>query len=266
MPLKFTYQKKEEIPAEHLALYAERDGGWQLEVEGAADKLPAPGQDALKTRLDEARTSNAALLKQLDEQSKRFEGIDPDAVRSLAEEKRRLEEAQQLKSGEFDKVLETRVRAVKGEYEGKLSAANSERDALNSQLVTIKIDQGVVAVASKRGLRATAIPDITARARNVFKLVNGVPTAFENDGQTVRVGKDGITPLTLDEWVSAQAVEAPHLFESNAGGGAAGNPGGVGSAVVMNPWKDGSINVTEQMKMLRNDPQRAAQLKAASGR
>jgi len=62
----------------------------------------------------------------------------------------------------------------------------------------------------------------------VFKLVNGVPRAFESDGTTVRYGKDGVTPMTLEEWVDAQTSDAPHLFESNAGGGAAGNPAGVG--------------------------------------
>jgi len=36
----------------------------------------------------------------------------------------------------------------------------------------------------------------------------------------VRYGKDGITPMTLEEWVDAQVADAPHLFESNAGGGA----------------------------------------------
>ena len=105
----------------------------------------------------------------------------------------------------------------------------SERDALNARLTTIQIDQGVVAAATKRGLRPTAIPDITSRARSVFRLVNGVPTAFEADGQTVRVGKDGVTPMNLEEWIETQVSDAPHLFESNAGGGAAGNgSGGVG--------------------------------------
>ena len=80
-----------------------------------------------------------------------------------------------------------------------------------------------MSVASKRGLRPTAMPDITARALGVFRLANGIPTAFEADGQTVRPGKDGVTPMTLDEWVDAQVSEAPHLFESNVGGGAAGN-------------------------------------------
>ena len=67
--------------------------------------------------------------------------------------------------------------------------------------MSIQIDQGVLTVATKRGLRPTAIPDITARARSIFKLVNGVPTAFEPDGKAVRCGKDGLTPMTLEEWI-----------------------------------------------------------------
>ena len=95
--------------------------------------------------------------------------------------------------------------------------------------------------------------------------MDGVPKAFEGDGQTVRVGKDGIAPMTLDEWVNAQVAEAPHLFESNAGGGAAGNGSGGAEGSVRNPWKRDHWNVTEQMKLLRSDPQRAEQLKTAAG-
>jgi len=65
-------------------------------------------------------------------------------------------------------------------------------------MTAIQIDQGVITTATKSGLRPTAIPDITARARTVFRLVDGAPRAYEADGQTVRVGKDGITPMTLE--------------------------------------------------------------------
>jgi hypothetical protein len=44
-----------------------------------------------------------------------------------------------------------------------------ERDALNGRLTAIQIDQAVVNEATKRGLRPTAIPDITARARHDFQ-------------------------------------------------------------------------------------------------
>jgi hypothetical protein len=257
MALKFKFKTKDEIPAESQSLYIEKDGGWLLDVDGVVDK----------SKLDEFRANNVALTNQLAEQKKRFEGIDPDEVRKLAEDKRKLEEAQQLKGGEVDKVVEGRLKNAKTEWDKQFNAVTAERDSLNARLTAIQIDQGVITVATKKGLRPTAIPDITARARTVFKLVDGAPRAYEADGQSVRVGKDGITPMTLDEWVDQQVADAPHLFETNSGGGAASNgSGGVGgnNRPVKNPFRKETWNLTEQMKLQKTDPQLAARLKAAA--
>jgi hypothetical protein len=259
MALKLTYKSKDEVPAELQSIYVERDGQFALDVDGVVDK----------TKHDEFRTANVALKKQLEELSKRFEGIDPDEVRKLADDKRKLEEEQQIKVGEVEKVLENRMKNAKTEWDKQLGLVAAERDSLNGRLTAIQIDQGVTTVATKKGLRPTAIPDITSRARTVFRLVNGVPTAFENDGKTVRVGKDGMTPMTLEEWVDTQVADAPHLFESNSGGGAAGDSaGGSGTAranrSVKNPFKRETWNLTEQMRMQKNDPQLAARLRAAA--
>jgi hypothetical protein len=255
MALRKKYDSLKEIPAEDVRLYVEREGAWHLDVDLKEERA----------KLDEFRANNIALSNQLAEQKKRFEGIDPEQVRKLAEEKQRLEEAQQLKSGEVDKVVENRLKTAKTEWDKQFSAVSGERDSLNARLTAIQIDQGVITTATKRGLRPTAIPDITARARMVFRLVDGAPRAYEADGQTVRVGKDGITPMTLDEWVEQQVADAPHLFESNAGGGAAGNgSGGVGNKSVKNPFRKESWNLTEQMKLTKSDPQLAARLKAAA--
>ena len=255
MPLKYKVKSKDEIPAELQALYVERDGGWLLDAEGAVEK----------TKLEEFRNNNVALLKQLDDFKARYEGIDPASVKNLLAEKAKLEEAQQLKAGEVEKVVENRVKGLKADWDKQVAALTSERDTLNTRLTAIQIDQGVITAATKRGLRPTAITDITARARCVFKLVNGAPRAFETDGQTVRYGKDGISAMTLDEWVDAQVSEAPHLFESNAGGGAAGNgSGGAGNHSVKNPFRKETWNLTEQMKITKADPNLAARLQAAA--
>jgi hypothetical protein len=256
MALKFKFKTKEEVPAESQSLYVERDGAWMLDVDGVVDKA----------KLDEFRANNVALTNQLAEQKKRFEGIDPDEVRKLAEDKRKLEEAQQLKGGEVEKVVESRLKNAKTEWDKQFNAVTAERDALNSRLTAIQIDQGVITVATKKGLRPTAIPDITARARVVFKLVDGAPRAYEADGQTVRVGKDGITPMTLDEWVDQQVADAPHLFETNSGSGAAsnGSGGAANNRSVKNPFRKETWNLTEQMKLQKSDPQLAARLKAAA--
>jgi hypothetical protein len=65
----------------------------------------------------------------------------------------------------------------------------------------------VVASATKKGLRPSAIPDITARAWTVFKLVQGVPVPHEADGQTVRVGKDAQNYEVRIEKQSGQSAE-----------------------------------------------------------
>ena len=65
----------------------------------------------------------------------------------------------------------------------------------------------------------------------------------------------------------AQVSAAPHLFESNAGGGAAGNPAGGGTGSqrsVKNPFRKDTWNLTEQMKLQKSDPTLAARLKAAA--
>jgi hypothetical protein len=248
MALKFKYATKQEIPAEQQSFYVERDGAWLLDADGVVSQA----------KLDEFRQNNIALTNQL----KKFEGIDPDAVRQLAEDKRKLEEAQQIKAGEVDKVVAARLKAELDKVHAPVVA---ERDALHGRLTAIQIDQAVVNEATKRGLRPTAIQDITSRARTTFKLVNGVPQAFEADGQTARMGKDGVTPMTLAEWVDALVSDAPHLFEANAGSGAAGSGGGVtGNRSVKNPFRKETFNLTEQMKIQKNDPALAARLKAAA--
>ncbi len=248
MSLKYKLKSKDEAPAELQSHYVERDGAFFLDAEGVADKA----------KLDEFRTNNVALLKQVDDLKRKYDGIDSDTARQLEQAKRDLEEKVALKAGEVDKVVASRVQSIKGDLE----RTAAERDALNARLSDIQINQGVIVAASKRGLRSTAIADVTLRAQRVFKLVNGVPQA--QDGDRIRYGKDGVTPITLDEWVESLVTEAPHLFEPSAGGGATGNSSG-GAASAKNPFRKGADwNLTEQMRLLRTNPALAGQLKAAA--
>ena len=74
-----------------------------------------------------------------------------------------------------------------------------------------------------------------------------------------------VDKLPLAEWVDALVSDAPHLFEANAGGGAAGNgSGGAGNRSVKNPFRKETWNLTEQMKLQKSDPALAARLKAAA--
>ncbi len=254
MALKYKFKSRDEIPAELANLYVERDGAFVLDAEGVVEK----------TKADEMRNHNVDLRKQIEESSR----TATEQLKQVQAEKERLELlVQGHKPEELDRLVGERIKGLKADWDKQLSTVTGERDSLTSRLTAIQIDQGVLTVATKRGLRPTAIPDITSRARVVFKLVNGAPRAFEADGTTLRYGKDGVTPMTLEEWVDAQVADAPHLFESNAGGGAASNSAGGAAGnkhSAKNPFRKDTWNLTEQMKLQKTDPGLAARLKAAA--
>src|SRR6516162_1468251 len=140
MPLKFKYPTKQEIPAEHAALYVERDGAFVLDAEGVVDKAKA----------DEMRNHNIELRRQIESHATRFEGIDPDEHRRLVEEKRKLElQAQGHKPEEIDKLVTDRLKTLKADWDKQFSAVTAERDSLTTRLTAIQIDQGVITAATK---------------------------------------------------------------------------------------------------------------------
>lgn len=251
MALKLKISSKAEIPAGLENLYVERDGAFVLDCPEAVEK----------TKLDEFRQNNITLAKQLEAERKRFEGLDPEAARAALEAKRKLDEGELLKKGDVDSILQPRLAPVLK----RASDAEAALAAANARLVELQVNQAAIAAAQKRGLRSTAVADLTARARSVFRLVNGAVVAVESDGQTPKVGKDGVTPLGFDDWVSGLVVEAPHLFETNAGSGAVGSGSGGAGIGVKNPWSKATWNLTEQMRVTRTDPKRAELLKQSAG-
>ena len=125
MALKFKCKSKDEIPAGLEAHYVERDGAWVLDAEGAADKA----------KVEEFRATNVTLMKERDELKKRFEGIDPDEVRRLSEEKQRLEEAQQSVCANMSANSPTAsasfVASACGASSGRSVAAKASRQSRN---------------------------------------------------------------------------------------------------------------------------------------
>ncbi len=151
MALKFKFKTKDEIPAEHLPLYAEREGAWILDVDGEVEK----------SKLDEFRNTNVSLLMERDDLKKRYDGIDPDAVKALVDEKRQLEEVQQLKAGEVEKVVENRIKGVKADLEKQITTLAGERDTMTARLTSIQIDQGVLTVG--QSAVCDPLPSLTSR-------------------------------------------------------------------------------------------------------
>lgn len=126
MPPKFKYAAKDEVPVEHLALYVEREGAFVLDAEGAVEK----------TKVDEFRTNNVALKRQLDSLTTKYEGIDPDAVKQLLAEKAMLEEQKLVKDGEVEKLVEKRTKTATVELEKRLHGAEQQAATLSANIQT----------------------------------------------------------------------------------------------------------------------------------
>lgn len=70
-------------------------------------------------------------------------------------------------------------------------------------------------------------------------------------------------PVGVDDVLKPLKEASPHLFKVDNGGGY--KPAGGGNPSAKNPFAKESFNLTEQGKLLRDDPTRARELAAAAG-
>jgi hypothetical protein len=259
MPLKYSYNKADEIPEGFKDHYTETDGKFLLQADGI---IP-------KARLDEFRDSNIDLKKQLESANTKLgeiDGIDLDHARKLIDQADKQKDRKLLEAGEVDKLVDRRTTALKATYEAQVKDLTTERNTLNETLAKREIDNAVLEAAQKTGVQKTAIEDVLNRARQVFSMQQGRATAQQGGEPIYNSNGD---PLTVSEWVSQLAQGAPHLFSQNTGGGATGTGAGGSGSIPngSNPFdRNSGWNLTEQMTIMKNDPVKAQRMKmAASG-
>lgn len=79
-----------------------------------------------------------------------------------------------------------------------------------------------------------------------------------------KVKLDGEQLLGLEDQLKALQQSDPYLFGDSGKVGGGTNPPGAGNPEV-NPWKPETFNLTQQGKILREDPAKAARMKAEAG-
>lgn len=135
----------------------------------------------------------------------------------------------------------------------------------------------IIRAAADLGLRLTAAPDAANRLAKAAKWrVTPTGKLFMLDKDDSPVINDQGEYITPAKWLSVPEnrtklqQEAPHLYATDSpaeqpGGGASG-PGGVPAPApagkAANPYLRGQENFTEQGRLERDDPARAAQLAA----
>lgn len=231
MGLALEVEKIEVIPEAQRAWYVEDATTKKFKLDPA--KVEIEDTTGLKSALQKEKDAARVSAKAIKDMQEKYEGIDPEQVKSLMAKFNSKEEAELIAAGKMDQVIELRTEKQRVAQQKLIDAANAhakaadERAAKFSQRV---LDNHIRAAAAKAGLHAHAIEDALFRARVMFSLnESGDAVQLGADGHPV-LGKDGKTAFSPAEWLESMKETAPHWFPAGASGGGAGNDKGAGGA------------------------------------
>lgn len=261
--LKAIVLNLDDVDEKYHELYEERDGSYHLKrIEG------------LVTAADVTRVQTALSAEKLAHKDtrKKFQPlIEFGELADVIETLQRVPELEAAAIAGGGKVDQAKIdQLVESRLKQKLAPVERERDQLRTQVteqgITIEgfnterrvraVGDTVRAAATKLKVRAEAFEDIQLQAERLFDV--------SEDNEVVAKDKVGITPgLSVEVWLGDMQSKKPHWWGDSIGSGAQGS--GRGGASGSNPWKLASWNMTEQMKIVKADPKKAAQMAAAAG-
>jgi len=218
------------LPEAVQGLYEKQQSGDAVEYVLSVDDKD------FKTRINEFRSNNVNLMKQVDDMKamvEKFKDIDPEKAKTALAKLQEIEDKQLLDAGQVDELVARRTERMRQDYDGQVKtlAKNADEfrtrfEAAEKKLSVLMVDGEISRAIGKVGAPAKgAMSDILSRARSVWEVREGKLLAKDEEGN-VRFGKDGKEPMTPDEWAQVIVQEAPHLFEGSGGGGAGGAAGG----------------------------------------
>lgn len=261
MTIKASYTAQDEIPEPFRPLFEERDGGFHLtRIEGLVTTADV---QRVKTALDSERNQHKSTKEQL----KGLLGERKlEEVQAMLDKLPELEAAAagKLDEGKLNELVEGRLRTRTAPLEREKQQLLTKAQELEQLVETFKqretqraIGDAVRSAALKAKVLDTAQEDVLLLAERVFEVTE--------EGKVVaRDGAPGAQPgLSPEAWLMDMQTKRPHWWPASSGGGARGGSGGPGGGA--NPWSADGWNMTEQMRLYRENPQRADQLAKAAG-
>lgn len=191
--------------------------------------------DQFKLKLDEEvgglKSKNAELLdekKKVEQKLKEFEDFDFDAANEALEFLENNKDAQLIKDGKVEELIEKKTSALRSDHEAIVSELNSklkeesERGNKYENLYRTKMVEDALreaAIAAK--VRPEAITDVLLHGRNIFSLADdGTVEARGEDGKLLKTADDKV--LTTANWIESLKKTSPHYWPGSKGAGAEG--------------------------------------------
>ena len=173
-----------------------------------------------KAKVDEFRNNNIKLKTENEDLQKRADILgDMTQAEFLALKKKA--EGGDLSEEEKAALIETEVgkRIVKlnETNEATVTDLRTKLSSSDSKLSKVLIDTELKSIGIAMGVKPEAVTDFITRGRSVFKMVDGKAVPME--GEDILFGKDGLTPLSMKDWSTGLASDAPHLFKESGGAG-----------------------------------------------
>lgn len=187
----------------------------------AGPDLEAESQERKAFTQDEVdRIVQERLGRERTKMLKRYEGVDVDQYQQLLTEKQQREQEEQVKRGEFEKILSNTVQ--------KKDTVISQ---LQQELTAIKVDGSLLNAASQH--RAVNPQQVARLLKDNIRLTESGDVEVIDEAGHVRYTDDGTT-MTVEQLVSGFLKENTHFV--NAGPGGTGSVSKVASA-------NGNVNV-----------------------
>jgi hypothetical protein len=223
-------------------------------VEPVAPQPVADSSD-LATQLEALRAKNQELIAE-----RRKDRENRETLQKQLEEIRLAQEAAKTEklaeSGEYKTLWEEAQQTV-AELKQQLSVKESEVDQIKQGFTQEQLKSAAIAQLSQAGALA---PD------QLYRLLQEQLRA--KDGQPVAVV--GGVEVPVGEYIAnlknpGSGYEHHFAATNRAGMGVSGSARSTALPGQANPWSKESWNITQQMMMLTNDPDKARLLKAEAG-
>jgi len=256
--------KKEEYEALDegvRALYVEQNGQFVLDLD-AESVEHLPSISALRNAHQRLKEDHKKVKTDLQATIDKFKDIDPEKARAAQAKLQELEDKELLDQGKVDELIEQKTERMRADHENqihgfktKLEEADTALKTAHGRLANLQIESAITNVLASQvgkdlGVLPSAIPDITRRAHDVYKLDEaGKITPYRDDG-SIWYGKDPAKPMPVDEWLGLLKPDCPHYFAPSGGGGSENK--GPGSKT---PKKRSEMTVEERADYINQNGQ-----------
>jgi len=260
MGLKAKVEKIEDVDAALQPFYVEKDGAFHLQVEGMKTEADVR---SLQEALRKERENHKAVKDRL--------GLLGDRkiedVLTILDKVPELEAAAagKLDETKLNEIVETRIKTRLAPVEREKSQIAKRLEELTTLVSTYETrertrsiqDAVRESIAKQQGFQPSAVEDALLFAERMLEV--------NEDGKVTTKDNVGVTPgVDAAVWLTEMQAKKSHWWGTTSGGGAAGSsrtaPG------TGNPWSKASWNVTEQMRIMKENPTRAEQLKKSAVR